>query len=516
MPVRYTVPIAVEKALALLGVEPLALHYGNDCDINGFSTATRERRRQDILWLNDNSGGSHPYAACGARHCVYIASRGEEAGRLPACEPERSLIVLPHTVQLRRLVMAMEQCFAFYNAWGDALLDIVRRGGDWYALIEEGHRVLQNPMIIYNRSMRILAYTVDDGTRDAIWSDTVSAGVARVDSPTRSSDLMAFIAQVERTDKPFRFRGEGMSDPFWSAPVRAGDTPCGMVNAVEFHRPLSPGDQDLLRTFAEYAAVGMQRANARAAIPDALPRQFMLDLLSGEITSRDRLNTRLIAVDWIALSRFRFVCLRSSFPYLSGEQWRKHYSQLLSLGLNTPSAMLDGAEPAIGILLTAETPDRFARTLETLRQFCALNNLRAGVSDVYADLLDTPRYFRQSEAALELLGEAFCFYEDARYARMLRHLRSHPHREDLMHPAVARLTAQGEKEGAEYIQTLQALISHAFNQVDAAETLGIHRTTLAYRLRRIQELTGLNLSDPRQVFHVAVSLKLMESECKDY
>jgi DNA-binding PucR family transcriptional regulator len=46
--------------------------------------------------------------------------------------------------------------------------------------------------------------------------------------------------------------------------------------------------------------------------------------------------------------------------------------------------------------------------------------------------------------------------------------------------------------------------------METANALGIHRTTLAYRLRRAQELTGLDLTDPKQVFHMAVSLKLME------
>ncbi|MBR2698498.1 MAG: hypothetical protein IKE76_07900, partial [Clostridia bacterium] len=72
---RYTAPIVVEKALDLLGVEPLYQKYAAGARINGFSSATRDRRRQDILWLNDNSGGLRPYSSCGAKHCVYIASR---------------------------------------------------------------------------------------------------------------------------------------------------------------------------------------------------------------------------------------------------------------------------------------------------------------------------------------------------------------------------------------------------------------------------------------------------------
>ena len=317
---HYTVPIVVEKALALLDVKPLAVHYADHCDVNGFSPNYRERGRQDLLWLQDNASGARPYAACGARHCVYIPSRAEEAGELPACEGDRSLIVLPRTVTLRRLVTVMEACFAFYNDWGDALLEVLRRGGDWFALLEVGHRALENPMIIYSRSMRILAYTASDGTSDAMWTDTIREGVARVDSQRQGEELMRFLAEVERHGAPFRHQGEGMSAPFWSAPVLVDGRRRGMVNVVEAHRPLSRGDRDLLCFFTEFVAIRMAAVGFGAPVPDAVPRQLMLDLLAGDIASHDRLNSRLIAVGWRAGEWFRFVSLRAALPVLAGEQ----------------------------------------------------------------------------------------------------------------------------------------------------------------------------------------------------
>lgn len=507
---RYTVPIVVEKALALLDVRPLAVHYAENRNVNGFSPNYREHGRQNLLWLQDNSSGARPYAACGARHCVYIPSRAEEAGGLPACDADRSLIVLPRSVTLRRLVTVMETCFAFYNDWGDALLDALRRGGDWHALLEAGHRVLDNPMIIYSRSMRILAYTDADGTSDAIWTDTVREGVARVESQAQGEELMRFLAEVERHDAPFRHQGEGMSVPFWSAPVLVDGRRQGMVNVVEAHRPLSPGDRDLLRFFSEFVAIRMASAGLDAPVPDAVPRQLMLDLLAGDIPSHDRLNTRLIAVDWRAGAWFCFVSLQAALPVLPGEQWRGAYDRLAALSLNGLSCLDDRGQTRICLLLTGDSPADFARPLELLGPFCALNHLRAGVSEPYRDLLQTPRYHRQAKAALELEEGGVCNYTDARYARMLRHLRAHPYREDLVHPAMARLAEMDGAEGAEYVSTLRALIQHNFNQMETANALGIHRTTLAYRLRRIHELTGLDLGDSKQVFHVAASLKLME------
>lgn len=510
MAMHYTVPIVAEKALALLDVRPLAVHYAENCDVNGFSTNYRERGRQDRLWLQDNSGGARPYAACGARHCMYIPSRAEEAGDLPECAPDRSLIVLPRTVTLRQLVTALEACFAFYNDWGDELLGILRQGGDWFALLEAGHRVLGNPMIIYSRSMRILAYTVADGTGDAIWADTVREGVARVESQRQAEELMRFLAEVERHDAPFRHQGEGMSAPFWSAPVLVDGRRRGMVNVVEERRPLARGDRDLLRFFSDFVAIRMAASGFGAPVPDAVPRQLMLDLLAGVIPSRDRLSARLIAVDWRAGAWFCFVSLRASLPVLAGEQWRSAYDQLAALSLNALSCLVDQGEMRICLLLTGDTPAAFARPLELIGPFCAMNHLRAGVSEPYDDLLQTPRFYRQAEAALALGEGAVCRHGDVRYGRMLRHLRAHSYREDLTHPAIARLDALDRAEGTDYIATLRALMLHTLNQMETANALGIHRTTLAYRLRRMQEMTGLDLTDARQVFHVAVSLKLME------
>lgn len=509
---RYTVAVVAEKTMELMGVEPLYVHYGEDRDINGFSTYTRERRRQDILWLNDNSGGLHPYGSCTAKHCVYIASRGEEAGGLPVCDPWRSLIVLPHTVKLRRLVTAMEQCFAFFNAWSDGLLELVGRDVDWDELLDAGHRLMNNPMIIYNRSMRVLAYTKHDGTRDAVWSDTVREGTAPVDTPRQSADLMRFLSEVESHDAPFRHISDGMSDHFWCAPVQMDGRRLGMVNVIEFHCTLSQGRQDLLRIYSTYMAIRMRRTGYGIPTPDAAPQQLMADLMGSAIASRERLNTRLIAVDWRVSKHFRFFSLRAELPFLSEEQWRSILDRLDGLGLNGLKGLIGEKEAHIGLLLTAETPARFDRAIEVVGQFCAMNRLRAGISDPYLDLLETPRYSRQAEVALELEKGLICHYAKARYARMVRYLQGHPYGEDLLHPALTRLAALDRDEGSEYIPTLTALVWHTFNQLETAESLGIHRTTLAYRLRRIQELTDLNLSDPDQIFHVAVSLKLMEKK----
>jgi purine catabolism regulator len=54
--------------------------------------------------------------------------------------------------------------------------------------------------------------------------------------------------------------------------------------------------------------------------------------------------------------------------------------------------------------------------------------------------------------------------------------------------------------------TLAAFLESGGSHVDASNRLGIHRNTLAYRLRRISELIGRDVADPEAwlVLHLAL------------
>jgi purine catabolism regulator len=66
-------------------------------------------------------------------------------------------------------------------------------------------------------------------------------------------------------------------------------------------------------------------------------------------------------------------------------------------------------------------------------------------------------------------------------------------------------------------QTLRAFLESGGSQVDASNRLGIHRNTLAYRLRRIGELVGRDVADPGSwlTLHLALRAAEMIEVCSD-
>jgi DNA-binding PucR family transcriptional regulator len=82
-----------------------------------------------------------------------------------------------------------------------------------------------------------------------------------------------------------------------------------------------------------------------------------------------------------------------------------------------------------------------------------------------------------------------------------------------------RLTAQlrekvlaplGGADHAELLHTLHALVECRFDRTATSAALHVHRNTLAYRLRRIEELVGLDLGSPRDLACIYVAVASRE------
>lgn len=77
-------------------------------------------------------------------------------------------------------------------------------------------------------------------------------------------------------------------------------------------------------------------------------------------------------------------------------------------------------------------------------------------------------------------------------------------------PSILRILLQSDKtRKTAYIETISAYLSHSQKPGPTCDELHIHRNTLDYRLRRIEELTGIDWSDGETMFLLYFSLCVM-------
>ena len=78
--------------------------------------------------------------------------------------------------------------------------------------------------------------------------------------------------------------------------------------------------------------------------------------------------------------------------------------------------------------------------------------------------------------------------------------------ERLQSGPVARLREHDSRRGTDYTATLAAYLDAFGDTGSAARVLNVHANTLRYRLGRVRELTGLDLTDPHERLNAGVQL----------
>ena len=336
--------------------------------------------------------------------------------------------------------------------------------------------------------------------------------MASVATASEASELLRYVSRLDQYTRPFEHEGQGMFDPFFTSLLLSDGVRYGMVTEVEYNHRLSQGDQDLLQIFADLASLKIRQKDWPSQSPDTSNRQLILDLLSGDIESQSRLNTRLIAARWPINSFFRLLLFVSPLPFLSDSQWRVCFDDFNRLELTGIGCLLREEDTRMLFLLS--TPEESLRPAlyDTLAAFCAAHKLRCGCSNSCRDLLDAPRCRVQADAALRFGQPPLSFYDDHRFTCLVERLCSAHYPRDLLHPAIERLRELDRRNGSEYLETLRCLLEHRLSQTETADALGIHRTTLPYRLGKIREITDLDLSDSRELLHTALSLEMLADE----
>ncbi|HEU4656381.1 MAG TPA: helix-turn-helix domain-containing protein [Capillimicrobium sp.] len=141
----------------------------------------------------------------------------------------------------------------------------------------------------------------------------------------------------------------------------------------------------------------------------------------------------------------------------------------------------------------------------------------------------TDRQIGAGEAAVLALGSATALAELADARRDVEHLveiaraagrrgvvRTDEHLLELLlarSPALARCLREqvlDPLEGpgaADLLRTLETLVACHFDRAATSRALHVHRNTLAYRIGRIEELTGLDLSRPRDTAAAYLALR---------
>ncbi|MFZ7102459.1 MAG: PucR family transcriptional regulator [Peptococcaceae bacterium] len=80
----------------------------------------------------------------------------------------------------------------------------------------------------------------------------------------------------------------------------------------------------------------------------------------------------------------------------------------------------------------------------------------------------------------------------------------------LIHPSVKLLWEHDEKNGSDYVQTLQAYLHYDRAVQRGADFLYIHKNTFTYRMNKIEKLIGTKISDEFRITYLLISCTIVK------
>lgn len=170
----------------------------------------------------------------------------------------------------------------------------------------------------------------------------------------------------------------------------------------------------------------------------------------------------------------------------------------------------DSLEIRLVVAGTAAEADRLAEQVgETLGRTVAISSRFASPADRAAAEAEARATL---EAAIALdRPPSIARADRLAVYRMLGALHKLPDGERLAAAMLAPLLDARPDVRRERLETLRALLGHG-GVGEAAAALGVHRNTVAYRLRRIEAATGWRLADPALRLPLAAALALVQEE----
>lgn len=294
----------------------------------------------------------------------------------------------------------------------------------------------------------------------------------------------------------------------------------GYIWVIEGNNAFSPVQEKLLKTAAEKAAKELQQRHMQNKQQEKSKEEFFWRLLTEDIKEISAITKQFERWHGKAPVRPLIIVLESeesiddimfrSVMYLvRGSQKVK-----LWLQTRTDNQVIMLIEPAAGSSCNTEQHfmDELLQLLKdrfTSRQF--IGSGREAALSYLKKSYEEAQVVIRMQRRLSWTEQHLYTFEQLGYLKYLE-AATEEHAEDAgrIHPVIDKLIIYDKKNNTDLINTLYIFLqSCSMNK--AAEMMHIHANTMAYRMKRIEEITDMNTKNP----HEQLSL-LMEFALREY
>lgn len=136
-----------------------------------------------------------------------------------------------------------------------------------------------------------------------------------------------------------------------------------------------------------------------------------------------------------------------------------------------------------------------------------------GIGGICRELKDFKKNVLRAQKSVEVskkcgIGNGIINYKELGIYRLFFDMKKRDEMKNLYYETLETLRLYDEKNSTNLLKTLETYIDNQRNIGKTAEKLYIHRNTLKYRIKRIEEILECNLDEEEVVFNIKLAIKI--------
>lgn len=393
------------------------------------------------------------------------------------------------------------------------LLSAVAKAKGIYSVVSVAYEMMGNPIIVTDKSWKAIAIIAKEKeSDDKGFNEFLTQGALSIDSV--SFDIKVKLTnRIEKSEKPFLYQGANMKYPRLFGRVLVGDRPVATVSVVGVNRPFTDEDYENLSILCDAISAEMQKNKVLHYTRGLLYEELLVELIEDKDSGAGTINERAKALG-IGMKKYIYV-ITIDIKAFDAEKFSVSYMRdYLEKLLSGSKALIYGDN--IVIIISSSIENGLHETdINVLRDFLGEYDMRGGVSRGFTSLENLREHYLQSLEALSIgarmggdtricLYDSYAIYHIAKVCSQTADLRT------FYHPKLDILMEYDKEHNTSFTYSLYAYLKYSRNITEAAKALHLHRNSMIYHLKRIEEILGFPLTESSTLLHIELSFRFME------
>jgi len=386
------------------------------------------------------------------------------------------------------------------------LLNSLIQGKSIKYIINLGAEILKNPIILVDSAFKVIAYSRNKKIEEIFWKENVERGYCSLKF-IKAVKKMKEVKKAPNSNNPYVVTCFASPTRKMVSKVIINHKCVGNLIMLEDHVNFDDKNKELFKTLSNVISEKLSKISKYSNIRGLMYENFLFDLIENNIKNEEILKERAESCD-IEINKEYFLLNFDFSKMEKNKNFNNAFDEIQEYFLNLKTIYYNN-----NFIVLINSNNKEILENSDFQYLLKKYNLKLAVSDTFSKFLNFKDYYDQTVFTLNRVNSEnkfIYFYSDFKFYDFLDKIKEKINLKEYCQKNIFDLIKNDKNKNTEYFETLKLYLKNNSNIVKTAKDLFIHRNTLSYRIKKIEDILGFELDNGEKNFELFFTIKIIE------